>query len=288
MELTFKKLSAMNFEKAHALFNKGFEGYMIPMNLTMDQFVGRFGTEGLSTELSVVAYDGEVPIGFVLQGIREEAGVKISWNGGTGIIPEYRGKLVGNQLIQEAEQILRVHKVQIATLEALSENLPAIRLYEKCGYQIADKLVFLSGKGRLVEELPPLEKYEIERFPAFQIIGSEIFQALVPWQTAAGIVPKVGGEVVLLTKEGILKVACLIRKKAVYGKKDESITLFQLSGNDNAAEIDLLLAYALEYNQDLVRSTYNFINGDGTIVTSLLKSGFEDTPISQVFMTKSL
>jgi GNAT superfamily N-acetyltransferase len=286
MELTYKKLSTIKFEEAHALFNRGFEGYLIPMNLTLDQFIGRFGNDGLSPNLSLVAFVRNEPIGFVLQGIREEAGQIISWNGGTGIVPEYRGKQIGEKLVREAEKLLRQNNVTTATLEALTENSPAIRLYEKCGYRVADRLLFLSGKGRLVEKLPELGNYIIEKFPAFQAIGSEIFPVLVPWQTVASIVPKVGGEVVVLKKEGELKAACLIRKKAVYGKKVEGITLFQIVVNDKKEEVDLLLAHALEYDKVLERSTYNFVYDDGKVVTSLLTSGFEDTPISQVFMTK--
>lgn len=288
MELTYRKLSTMSFEDAHALFNRGFEGYSIPMNLKFDQFVDRFGAEGLSTELSVVAFDGDTPIGFVLQGIRKDRGLTISWNGGTGIIPEYRGKRVGFHLMEEAEQVLLEKEVTTATLEALSENAPAIRLYEKLGYQVVDKLVFLSGKGSLVERLPDLGDYEIERFPAFQAIGSEIFPVIVPWQTVESNVPKVGGEMVVLKKEGTLRTACLIRKRAVYGQKEEGITLFQLVAEGDQDEIDLLLAHALEYDKDLVRSTYNFATGDGSVVVSLHASGFEETPISQVFMTKNL
>ena len=40
-------------------------------------------------------FEKEIPIGFVLQGIREVDGQKIAWNGGTGIIPKYRGKKLG-------------------------------------------------------------------------------------------------------------------------------------------------------------------------------------------------
>jgi GNAT superfamily N-acetyltransferase len=286
MELTFKKLSTIKFEEAHVLFNRGFEGYLIPMNLTLDQFIGRFGNDVLSPNLSVIAFDGNDPIGFVLQGIREETGQIISWNGGTGIIPEYRGKQVGEKLVREAEKLLRENNVTTATLEALTENAPAIRLYEKCGYQVTDRLLFLSGKGRLVEKLPELGNYIIEKFPAFQAIGSEIFPVIVPWQTAASTVPKVGGEVVVLKKEGTIKAACLIRKKAVYGKEAEGITLFQVTANEKQEEVDLLLAHALEYNKDLGRSTYNFVYNDGVVVKSLLASGFEETAISQVFMTK--
>ncbi|WP_342543154.1 GNAT family N-acetyltransferase [Paenisporosarcina sp. FSL H8-0542] len=286
MNITYKRLSLLNFEDALALFNKGFEGYLIPMHLTMEQFVGRFGNEGLSVELSVVAFDGNTPIGFILQGIRENDGVKISWNGGTGIIPEYRGKGVGLHLMKEAERILVENEVAIATLEALSENEPAIKLYEKCGYEIQDKLVFLSGSGKLIDKLPELGEYELERFPAFLAIGSDLFPTLVPWQTAESVVPKVGGEVVNLLKDGEIRASCLIRKRGIYNNPSEGITLFQVTSGDEQHEVNILLAHALEYDQPVSRSTYNFMTGKGNVVSLLQESGFENTAISQVFMLK--
>ena len=286
MIITYQRLSKVNFEEALALFNKGFEGYFIPMKLTMEQFIGRFGTEGLSVDLSVVAFDGNTPIGFILQGLRNHDGLKISWNGGTGIIPAYRGKGIGALLMKEAEEILLENDVAISTLEALSENEPAIRLYEKCGYEIKDKLLFLFGSGKLIDELPELGEYEIDRFPAFQAIGANIFPAIVPWQTAESITPKVGGEVVTLLKNKELKAACLIRKRAIYNQSQEGITLFQVTPGSNQHEVNLLLSYALEFNQSVNRSTYNFMTGDGQVVAFLQESGFENTAISQVFMIK--
>ena len=288
MNISYKLMSSLSFKEAHILFNRGFEGYLVPMNLTFDTFVSRFGNDGLSAALSIVAYDGTDPIGFVLQGIREVDGQKISWNGGTGINREYRGRKLGYSLMEEAEKIIKELNVSIATLEALSENKAAISLYEKCGYKVEDDLLFLRANEILDSKLPDLDSYEIIRIPATQSIGSDLFSTIVPWQTDASNTPKLGGEAVMISKNGEVQAACLIRKKCVFGNKTESITLFQVKeyGNEEDA-LTKLLAYALEYDQCINRTTYNFLKGDGRVVSSLLASGFENTPVSQVFMTKS-
>ncbi|GKV54109.1 hypothetical protein NCCP2222_00560 [Sporosarcina sp. NCCP-2222] len=287
MNITYQLMTSLSFEEAHVLFNRGFEGYLMPMNLSLDTFIGRFGNEGLSPALSIVAFDGAKPIGFVLQGIREADGQKISWNGGTGIVPEYRGKKLGNGLMEAAESVLREHHVSTATLEALSENKAAIALYEKCGYQVVDDLLFLRGNGILDAQLPDLEGYELQRIPAVQSIGSNLFPSMVPWQTDSSNTPKAGGEVVLITTNGEVEAACLIRKKQVFGKDAEGITLFQVRENGNDGALSKLLAHALEYDRPITRTTYNFLKGNGRVVSCLLALGFENTSVSQVFMTKS-
>lgn len=287
MNITYKLMSSLSFEEAHVLFNRGFEGYLIPMNLPFDTFIGRFGNDGLSPALSVVAYDCKNPIGFVLQGIREVDGQRISWNGGTGIIPEYRGRKLGIPLMEEAEKLLQERNVSVATLEALSENKAAISLYEKCGYNVKDELLFLRANGILSSEPLDFDGYEMKRIPAFQTIGSDLFPTIVPWQTDASNTPKVGGEAVMIAKNGEMQAACLIREKCVFGNETESITLFQVKENGNEDALSKLLAYALEYDQPIGRTTYNFLKGNGRAVSSLLANGFEHTPLSQVFMTKT-
>ncbi|QBP40515.1 GNAT family N-acetyltransferase [Paenisporosarcina antarctica] len=288
MKLSYQLLSTMSFQDAHNLFNRGFEGYFVPMNLSFDAYITRLGIEGLSPELSVVAFHHGRPVGFVLQGIREVDGQMISWNGGTGIIPEYRGKKLGLELMKEAESYLIKRGVSIATLEALSENKAAIKLYVKCGYEVVDDLYFLSSTGIAQSQMPSLGEYEIARLPAFQVIGSDLFSKLVPWQTDANSVSKLGGEAVIISKNGIIKGFCLIRKKQIYGKKLEGITLFQFQHTGDETAVQILLAHALEFDQTINRNTYNFPVGDGVVVRAMQANGFEKTTVSQVFMTKRL
>jgi len=284
----FKTLDEFSFKQASQLFNKGFDGYLIPMSPPLDTFVGRFGNEGLSSDCSVVLLEDEVPVGFVIQGIREVDGRKVSWNGGTGIIPSHRGKGLGRQLMEGAERVLRERGVQISTLEALAKNEPAIRLYQSVGYEIVDQLLFLEQEG-VIDETPV--NIESERFPAFQAIGASIFNSIVPWQIDPSITPKVGGEVVVAKRDQDIIAAVLFRKRQIYGKETEGITLFQTfaeESEEGMSALKALLEEALEFNQPIKRTTYNFQTGDGRAVEYLKQIGFKETNISQVFMVKEL
>ncbi|WJY28097.1 GNAT family N-acetyltransferase [Sporosarcina trichiuri] len=288
MQITYEPLSSLTFEAAHALFNRAFEGYLVPMHLTLDAFISRFGQHGLSPEVSIAAFDGDVPVGIVLQGIRETGGRVISWNGGTGIVPEYRGRKLGQPLMEAAEMLLTDRNVGVATLESISGNEAAIALYERCGYRITDRLQFLQADGILMNTLPELGDAEIVRIPAARLAGSSLFPAVGPLQTDPSDIARARGEAVLLLKNGKAAAACLVRKDGVFGEPAKSITLYQGVHPDGEDALRLLLPHTLEYDTAVMRKTYNFPNGDGAAADRLIRDGFERQPLSQVFMVKEL
>lgn len=145
MNIKIKKLTDCTITEAVTAWNKGFEGYFIKLEMTPETFFNRLVNEGLSMNHSIIAFDEEKPAGIVLNGFRLVNGKKISWNGGTGVATEYRGKGVSKLLMEEILNIYQEEGVEIATLEAIKENERAIRLYEKFGYHVVDSLVYLSG-----------------------------------------------------------------------------------------------------------------------------------------------
>ncbi|WP_260871643.1 GNAT family N-acetyltransferase [Bacillus sp. X1(2014)] len=145
MNINFKKLTECTITDIITAWNRGFEGYFVKLEMTAEMFFNRLVNEGLSLEHSLVAYDGDKPVAIVLNGFRVIEGKKTSWNGGTGIAPEYRGRGVSKLLMEAALNVYAEEGVQVATLEAIKENERAIRLYQRFGYVITDSLVYLSG-----------------------------------------------------------------------------------------------------------------------------------------------
>jgi len=288
--ITFKTMEHLTFKEAHELFTSGFEGYFTPMKMSLDAFIARFGNDNLSVSISVVMFDDDRPIGFVLQGIREVNGEKIAWNGGTGIIPEYRGKKLGTILIENALDLLNQQKVNIATLEALSINQPAIKLYEKVGYKVIDTLHFLEAEGVLNYDEKIASEFELKRIPALQ--ASSIFPTLVPWQVDPSITPKAGGEAIIAMKDNEGIAACLVRAKQQYGNESDGVTLFQAFTNnehkDGIRALQAALQEGLHFNRPIKRTTYNLEDKMKNVLPFLKSNGFKNTDISQVFMTKQL
>lgn len=290
--ITFKTLDEMTFKDAYELFINGFEGYYIPMKMPLDAFVARFGNENLSPALSIIMLDEGNPIGFVLQGIREVDGQKAAWNGGTGIIPAYRGKKLGVSLIEKALSLLEQQNVDIATLEALSVNQPAIKLYEKVGYKVIDTLHFLEAEGELIFDEKVANEFSIQRIPALQVVATDIFPSVVPWQVDPSTIPKVGGEAVIAKKGNEILAACLVKTKQRFGFETEGVTLYQAivkkENEEGERALQAVLQEGLLFQYSLKRTTYNLMDHCKKVIPLLQNKGFQNTEISQVFMVKEV
>ncbi|MDF2856836.1 MAG: Acetyltransferase, partial [Neobacillus sp.] len=155
----------------------------VDVAMTLETFMGKIVKENLSITRSIVAYDKNKPVGILLNGIQEMNGVKIAWNGGTAVIPEYRKKGVGKFLVETADKIYRAEGVEVATLEAISENTPAIELYKKMGYEIADSLLWMNHNQELAFEETP-HHFSYKKGCAHDVLSLDIYNtAIKPWQT---------------------------------------------------------------------------------------------------------
>jgi ribosomal protein S18 acetylase RimI-like enzyme len=148
--LDIRRLNTCTFDQASQIWNEGFQGYFVDMTVSLDEYIARFHNDGLSAKHSLLAFSDGKPAGFLLNGIRTNNGKRVAWNGGTGVSPEFRGQGVGRVLVEAALKLYAEEAVDLATLEALSTNDVAIALYQKCGYETIDRLVFLEHHGPLL------------------------------------------------------------------------------------------------------------------------------------------
>lgn len=121
-EFTLGRLLDCTFAQALMLQNRGFEGYYSYKPTTMEKLLAKFTTHGIRPELSVVAFDGALPIGFVWIATKQIGGMQIGRNGGTGVISEYRGKGVAKAMMQEVRRIIDDSNMDQVTLEVVTKN----------------------------------------------------------------------------------------------------------------------------------------------------------------------
>jgi GNAT superfamily N-acetyltransferase len=178
--IKIKKMAECSAAEKVQAWNTGFEGYFFDMATTPEAFEKRGKTEGLSDDLSVVAFEEGVPVGLVRNGVREWQGKKVAWNGGTGVAPSMRGKGVGKMLMEATLQVLQSEGVHTATLEAVKENTQAIELYKRMGYEIVDEVHFMQLKG------------EVDNHKNFPSLGGITLSAATPEE--AGSLPFYRGD----------------------------------------------------------------------------------------------
>jgi len=206
------------------IFNAGYEGYFTPF--TLDETAFRFMSETWDDDLEasrVALVDGE-PAGICKLAIRGDQG----WISGVGVALPHRGSGIGEALMREVLGVARERGVRRVWLEVLTPNEPAIRLYEKLGFEtVRDVEVWtLEGHTRRggTARSVPLEQARTR-------IGRERRER-VPWQRADESVTNQENVEGLESGGG----AVLIRRSG------ERVSLLQGVAADADAARDLLLS----------------------------------------------
>ncbi|MEC0370466.1 GNAT family N-acetyltransferase [Paenibacillus chibensis] len=289
--MQIKRFTEFTATELTELWNEGFKGYASDLTMSMDAFIRRIPENHLSMESSIVLCDLDKPIGFVMNGFRMVDGRLTAWNGGTGIIPEYRGKGHGKQLIGAALDVYREKGAEIALLEALSENEPAIKLYTKMGYELIDKLRFYEQK----EGLAP-EAFAMDAAPGYtftfglpqDIQHLQLPVGNMPWQTHWENI--VNGQSVVATDDrGEIAGYALFKRVFDAQGEHSSTALFQCRAV-HAPEADapgllkaLLSQVYAPLDKKVVRRTVNLPLSEHALVRILEEAGF--TPaVNQVHM----
>lgn len=128
-------------------FNASFAGYIVPINFTKKTLESKIKTENIMLRFSVGAFDeNERLVGFVLHGLDTIEGEKIVYNGGTGVLPEHRGKGLTRQMYRFISPLLEVEDVVKCRLEVIEDNAGAIHNYKKIGFRVIRELECFSGE----------------------------------------------------------------------------------------------------------------------------------------------
>lgn len=156
--LTFKSAATLSLEELAAAFNAGFAGYFYPMQMNGVTLARRVRLEQIDLHHSLVAHDGGEFVGLALLAMRGQRG----WCGGFGIVPEYRGRGCATELMSAFVSEARDCGLKKLSLEVLTRNTPAIRLYQRAGMRVTrDLLIFERTREAGIAE-PPHELKEAE------------------------------------------------------------------------------------------------------------------------------
>ena len=126
------------------IFTAGYEGYFMPFSRRRGgvRFMSTIWDDDLDAS-RVALVDGE-PAGICKLAVRGDRG----WIGGVGVIPvRTAGRAIGEELMRGGIDVARERGLRELWLEVLVQNEPAIRLYEKLGFEHVRELEVWSLDG---------------------------------------------------------------------------------------------------------------------------------------------
>lgn len=217
--------SRRSYAELAEIFNAGYEGYYTPFTLDEAAFRAMSTMWDDDLEASLVAVvDGE-PAGICKLAIRGDQG----WIAGVGVGVPYRGAGVGEALMRGVMDEGRTRGLRRIWLEVLVQNEPAIRLYEKLGFEIVrelevwtlEKLVFQKHKARSVPAQQAHARIRAER------------TWREPWQRADETVANVEPVEGLESERGAV----------LYRRSGERVSLLQGVAANEAAARELLQSF---------------------------------------------
>jgi ribosomal protein S18 acetylase RimI-like enzyme len=206
-----------------AIFTAGYEGYFVP--IVVDEAAFRFMAETYDDDLDasrVALLDG-APAGICKVAIRGDQG----WVGGLGVAAPHRNKGIGVVLMRRAIEELRARGVRDLWLEVLVQNEPAVRLYQRLGFEHVRELEIWA-----LDELVTA-RHELPSLRVEDALGRE---ERPPWQRADASVARLQGLEAIGDERGTL----------VYRVADGVASLLQCEAADAGAARALVEALPAE------------------------------------------
>ena len=126
--------------------NQSFADYYVPIPEDLKYWGRRFRGARVDRIYSFGALEGRMLVGFIMQGIDQYRGGRTVFNTGTGVLPNYRGKGLVDQMYEASWPVCRENQVEQCALEVIQENHRAIHVYQRNGFAISRDLRSFSGK----------------------------------------------------------------------------------------------------------------------------------------------
>ncbi len=193
--ITYRLLSAADFDSLFECFLDAFSDYEVDMRTSREQFEQRLERDGVRLEMSVGAFDEEKMIGFYINALGEWQGMQTAYDAGTGVIPDYRRQGVAEELFAFMAPRLKEVGVEQYLLEVLTVNQRAEALYRKLGFIDTRRMAVFrrSEPPEFVEDLSirRVEKCEWELFKSF-------WDGYPSWQNSIDAVERLANERVVV------------------------------------------------------------------------------------------
>ncbi len=186
MNLELKPALDFPIDRLAQIMNAGFEDYLVPVQLTTDRMSRLVAQDGVDLQLSQIAMQQDEPVGLGLIAQR-------GWTSrlaAMGIAKEARGMGIGKQLMEYFIDAAKKRDNHTMVLEVIEQNEPAVKLYQKMGFETKSRLVGFSGvelQGVANTALRQIDVPEMTRY-LYRYGPSNL-----PWQVAPEAFSNAGG-----------------------------------------------------------------------------------------------
>ena len=196
--LSNRLLTAADFSSLYACFLEAFSDYQVDMQISEQQFAQRLTRDGVQLEISTAAFDEDRMIGFYMNAVGDWQGKLTAYDAGTGIIPDYRGRGVAQELFAFTVSRLKERGVSQYLLEVLTSNERASSLYRRLGFVEVRRFAVLRSQQapKTSDELAEVEIRRIEE-PDWKLFQS-FWDGYPSWQNSIAAVERVPNDRIIL------------------------------------------------------------------------------------------
>jgi methyltransferase (TIGR00027 family) len=141
MNIEFRYLTDVPIDEVQQCMQESFADYQLDMSyMTIEAMKHRNAICRNDPTCSVGAFDGNKMVGYLNVGVDYFNGDLTAFDGGTGVIKDYRGQGIAGKMLSKSVEELKRREIKKFMLEVLQPNTAAIRAYEKEGFTIARNL----------------------------------------------------------------------------------------------------------------------------------------------------
>ena len=196
--LSYRLLNAADFPSLYECFLTAFSDYQVDMRMSEQQFAQRFTRDGVQLEISVGAFDHDRLIGFYMNSLGDWQGKRTAYDAGTGIVPDYRGRGVAQDLFAFLVSRLKERDVSEYLLEVLTSNERAVMLYRNLGFVEVRRLAVLRSMHAMepLNDTAEVETRLIEE-PHWKLFQS-FWDGYPSWQNSIAAVERIPNERVIV------------------------------------------------------------------------------------------
>lgn len=150
----FVPASAFSLDALGDIFTRSFENYFYPGTTTAAMLAARVRTEQLDLYRSLVMRLDDNVAGIALLGLRGDR----AWCGGFGVVVPLRGRGLAHALATAMLDQARQAGARGCGLEVLTRNQPAIKTYERAGFQPVRDLQVLEWRRPQESPMPNIQR----------------------------------------------------------------------------------------------------------------------------------